>query len=219
MPVRSEYFVLSVVEERTRTKEGNFFMSSTIIYLLRHTEYDNPRRILPGRLPVELSEKGIDQAKKLRDYFADKKIEKIYSSEVLRCKQTAEIISDGKIPIEFDKRLVEVLNAYQGYWTEDASYAYWMRKSLGGELNIDVQNRMVDFWKTIKLEDGKNYIVCSHGDPIYFLMQHIRQEKILPEIKIGGKIYVPPDYPALGSISIVKKKNEMWKIRGILKEY
>jgi broad specificity phosphatase PhoE len=191
----------------------------SIIYLLRHAEYDNPRHILPGRLPVELSEKGKKQAEKLRDYFANRKIEKIYSSPVLRCKQTAEIISNGKIPIEFDKRLTEVLSSYQGYWIEDWSYYCGSREIYGGETNIDVQKRMVDFLEKTPFENGKEYIVCSHADPIYFLIQYLRKEKILPEIKIGEDIHVPPDYPTFGSISAIEKENGIWMIRGILKEY
>ena len=67
------------------------------IYLLRHCEYVNPNNIMPGRLPVELSEEGLNQAKRLRKYFMDKDIGMIYSSAVRRCKQTAEIEWQGKL--------------------------------------------------------------------------------------------------------------------------
>jgi broad specificity phosphatase PhoE len=192
---------------------------STIVYLLRHAEYDNPRHILPGRLPVELSKKGLAQVKKLHDYFVDKKITKIFSSAVLRCRQTSEIISSKKIPIEFDKRLVEVLCAYQGYWVENSNLYYWMRESLGGELNIDVQNRMVDFWKSANFEDGKNYIVSSHGDGLYFLHQYLTGVALSPELPMGKNMQTPNNYPPMGGFYIVEKENGVWESRGILKEY
>jgi broad specificity phosphatase PhoE len=89
------------------------------MYLLRHCDYDNPRTILPGRLPVELSEQGKRRAQELQQFFADKEIAAIYSSAVLRCRQTVEIIADKKIPIFYDARLLETLSAYQGYWGEN----------------------------------------------------------------------------------------------------
>ena len=39
------------------------------IYLVRHTQYDNPRHILVGRLPVTLSNEGVAEAEKLADFF------------------------------------------------------------------------------------------------------------------------------------------------------
>jgi broad specificity phosphatase PhoE len=47
------------------------------IYLLRHCEYENPRNILPGRLPLELSEVGIEKAEKLKKFFAGKNMIKM----------------------------------------------------------------------------------------------------------------------------------------------
>lgn len=186
------------------------------IFLIRHAEYDNSRHILPGRLPVELNEEGKEQAKKMAQFFAAKKIEKIFSSEVLRCKQTSEIISNGKIPIVYDRRLLEVLFAYQGYWTTDTSYAYWMRDALGGELNKNVQDRMIDFWENIGFEENKNYMVCSHGDPIYYLYQYLNHEKLAPEIPLGKNIIVPKIYLPMAGIWPVDKKDGEWKVGKII---
>lgn len=137
------------------------------IYLLRHCDYENPRQILPGRLPLELSESGKKRASQLKEIFKDKSISKIYSSEVLRCKQTAEIIADGKIPIIFDKRLLGT--------------------------HLDVQTRTADFYEEIKKKLGsdENAIICSHGDPLQTIYAHVYNLKIsndkhLPEIKEFG---------------------------------
>ncbi len=186
---------------------------STTIYLLRHAEYDNPRKILPGRLPIKLTEKGVKQAEKLKDYFANKKIAKIFSSEVVRCRQTSEIISDKKIPIEYDKRLLEVLTAYQGYWVENYDLYYTMRPTLGGETNQEVQNRILDFWQKTKFEDGKNYLICSHGDPIYFLYQYLNNFELTKE----GDLAARPDYPSKGSFYVIEKENGEGKVKELIK--
>ncbi len=155
------------------------------IYLLRHCDYANPRNILPGRLPLELSEKGNVQAQQLKHYFRDKKIGKIYSSAVLRCRQTAEIISDSVIPIIFDQRILETFSAYQGYWDENRHskgwHAFSHKKELGGEGLVDIQKRMVDFWEEINKDVQENCIICSHGDPLQTLYAYIHHIPLLDD--------------------------------------
>lgn len=163
------------------------------IYLLRHCDFANPRNILPGRLPLELSEAGKKRAGQLREIFKDKNISKIYSSEVLRCKQTAEIVADGKIPVIFDKRLLETHSAYQGFWAKDFGDFFAHTENLGGETIMEIQARMVDFYQEIKpgLKSDENIIICSHGDPLQVLYAHLKKipfsnEKHLPESKKYG---------------------------------
>ena len=163
------------------------------IYLLRHCDYANPRRILPGRLPVPLSESGIKRANQLKDIFKNKNIAKIYSSEVLRCKQTAEIVADKKIPVIFDQRLLETLSAFQGYWELDFDHFFAHNSSLGGETILEIQARVVNFYEELKksLAKDENVILCSHGDPLQCLYAYLHNlnfsnEKHLPETKEAG---------------------------------
>ncbi|OGJ22410.1 MAG: hypothetical protein A2804_00645 [Candidatus Pacebacteria bacterium RIFCSPHIGHO2_01_FULL_46_10] len=141
------------------------------LYLVRHCEYDNPRNILPGRLPIELSEHGKKQAEKLAEYFKDKSIAKIYSSAVLRCKQTSEAIADGTTPIVYDKRLLEGHSAYQGIVYEPEhplrEYFYGHIPELGGESPDDIYTRMASFFEELLPSLHENVVVCSHGDPLY----------------------------------------------------
>jgi broad specificity phosphatase PhoE len=149
------------------------------MYLLRHCDYDNPRTILPGRLPVELSEQGKRRAQELQQFFADKEIAAIYSSAVLRCRQTVEIIADKKIPIFYDTRLLETLSAYQGYWGENqtaAGFEFFLHQSeLGGETLQDIHKRVASFWEEITKNLSQNILVCSHGDPLMVLHHHIHK--------------------------------------------
>lgn len=150
------------------------------IYLVRHCEYDLSHGGLPGRLPVELSDKGLLQATNLQQFFADKEIGKIYSSAVYRCKQTSEIISFGTIPIEYDKRLLETFSAYQGYWyvgEKDREYFYNHHAELGGETYEEVWKRVSDFYKKVASKQDR-IIVCSHGDVLFMMYLYILGEKL-----------------------------------------
>lgn len=184
------------------------------IYLVRHTEYENPRGILPGRLPVPLSETGIKNAQRLQKYFEDKEITKIYSSEVLRCKQTAESIADNaSISIEFDQRLLETFSAFQGYWVDGDWKHFWIhRQKLGGESYGDIYNRTGEFFEQINWEENRNYIICSHGDVLYSIYQRLKG--IAPNLNAyeDGNYADPPGYQPKGSIKIAVKENATWEI-------
>lgn len=191
----------------------------TKTYLVRHASYTEKYNLLPGRLPVELSETGVKEVERLRDYFKDKQIEKIYSSAVIRCKQTAEIISDGKIPVEYDQRLLEALSAYQGYWDPHAWDQFWgYRHQLGGENDSDVKNRALDFFENTSFEEDKNYIICSHGDPLYYIYQKISGVPDLPEIELGDKVVNPPDYQEKASVRILDRNNGIWSVNKTIKQ-
>lgn len=59
--------------------------------------------------PVPLTITGQEQARVLAQKLADKKIKLIVSSDLLRAKQTAEIVAaELKVPVKFDPRLREV---------------------------------------------------------------------------------------------------------------
>lgn len=189
------------------------------IFLVRHASYSEKYNLLPGRLPVELSQKGVKEAQKLKRYFQDKSIEKIYSSAVLRCKQTSEIISDGKITVVYDQRLLEGLSAYQGYWDPKAWDQFWgHRHLLGGESDSDIQKRVLDFFDTTNFEGDKNYIICSHGDPLYYIYQKVSGVPSLKEIELGDEVNNPEDYQKKGSIRIIIKENGNLKVEDTINQ-
>lgn len=171
------------------------------IYLVRHCKYHNPRGIFPGRLPVSLSQEGRKQAVGLKRFFKDRGIQKIWSSAVLRCKQTSAIISNDLIPIEYDKRLLEVFSSYQGYWgLENNALASWDEfyshaEELGGELYKDVQERMVSFFNFLLQQPEHTVLVCSHGDPLQILYYHLSGTPIPRELdelgELGNPLYQP----------------------------
>ncbi len=90
---------------------------TTNIYLVRHGEVYNPKQIVYGRLPrFGLSEKGRVEIEKTAEFLSDKKIEAIYSSPLLRARQTAGIIQMRlKLPkIMLLKNLLEAKTSLEG---------------------------------------------------------------------------------------------------------
>jgi len=176
-----------------------------MVYLVRHAEYENPQKIIPGRLPVPLSENGIKQAEMLFKFFKDRNISQIFSSPVRRCKQTSEMISKNNTPIEFDIRLSEVLSAMQGSKEENwRELLYNSTDKIGGETQTDVYNRLADFWMTTKFEIDKNYLICSHGDPLYFLFQFLKKGQLSNDLSVNE----PTGYQQKASVRIIDMSGE-----------
>src|SRR5579859_2630210 len=67
----------------------------TTVFLVRHAEVHNPQDILYGRLPrYRLSGRGIAQAVLSGRFLAGRSIEAIYTSPLLRARQTAKIVAE-----------------------------------------------------------------------------------------------------------------------------
>lgn len=188
------------------------------IFLVRHADYEKTSGALKGRLPVKLSFLGIQQAKKLQEFFSQQKIEKIYSSAVERCKQTSQIISADKILIEYDKRLLEALVAYQGYMDGDwAEHAYSHQEELGGESIGDVQQRVVQFYHHLIKASLRQVIVCSHGDPLHFLYLYLCGKQLSNNYSQVGDSTL--DYQAKASVRLIEVvDNKILKIEEVFRQ-
>src|SRR5947207_3255670 len=91
-------------------------------YLVRHGQaLSNVKNVIsswPETFENPLTEIGVEQAKEAASFLKDKNVDLIFSSDVLRVKQTAEIISKAiGVDIIFDERLREynvgVLNGFE----------------------------------------------------------------------------------------------------------
>lgn len=77
------------------------------LYVVRHGEVQsNVEKIISGWNDEELTQKGIEQANEMRSKLKSIPFDEIYSSPIIRAKQTAEIIVPNK-NIIYDKRLAE----------------------------------------------------------------------------------------------------------------
>ena len=70
------------------------------IYLIRHglPLFPSDQHCCIGHSDYPLSEKGEQEIEKVKIFLADKDIEKIFHSPLIRCRRSAEIISGTIIP-------------------------------------------------------------------------------------------------------------------------
>ncbi len=168
------------------------------IYFIRHGKDDGNYRGGWSNQPI--IDEGICQVKKLADYLEDKqkeyKIEKIISSDLLRARQTTEIINEKlKLKVEYTKRLREMNNGklagmlnteaekkYPGlyYNTLDIDERY-----PGGESPIEFYNRIIkDFEDIIKENEMYNNImIVTHSGVINIIYRYINNMEFSNKIK------------------------------------
>lgn len=142
----------------------------------------------PEKFYSPLTEKGEKQVKKAAKKLKKSKVNLIFSSDLLRAKQTAEII--GKelgIKPKFDKGLREVgVGIFNGKPLKEAGN-FWNKKEEkfspvkhylsrfklappGGENYIQVERRIYRFLKDVdKKYSGKNILIVGHQRPLTLL--------------------------------------------------
>lgn len=93
------------------------------IYLVRHGQLDwedNIKKCI-GITDVNLSEEGIKKAVSIGNFLRERNINEIYTSNLTRCKKTAEIVSSIlHIPYNIENQLIEI---NMGIW-ENKSFDY-----------------------------------------------------------------------------------------------
>jgi len=156
--------------------------------LIRHGEtFWNKERRVQGITDIELSETGIDQARRLAFSLKDCPIDSIHSSPLKRALQTAEIINSfhgKKIEIhpglmEMDqgdfegltfKELLACEKEFLGRWIADPESVRMPR----GESLAELQKRA---WPPIEkiLAAGQNALVVSHNFTIATILCRLRK--------------------------------------------
>ena len=141
----------------------------TVFIMVRHGESTgNVKRILSDdkdRFP--LTKKGRNQASIVAQELREINIKKIYSSPILRTKQTAQIIADHlDCTIEEDERLRE--RHFGEFNNKKVSAIDWKTLLIKGEYkNIEsweeMYKRVVDF---VKDRNEEYVIMVTHYDPI-----------------------------------------------------
>ncbi len=135
------------------------------LYLIRHAtpDFKDGIKLCIGRTDIDVGEQGIEEAKRLRDFFKNKNIEHIYASPLIRCRHTAEIIADGKLNVNTHQGLAEI---YMGHWEGVALKN--IKKELGdepfdGEKRIDALARMEKALQEIMLNTTGDVVCVAHA--------------------------------------------------------
>ena len=140
--------------------------------------------------PVPLTVTGQEQARKLSQRLKDKKIKRIFSSDLLRAKQTGEIVAkELNIPIDFDKRLREVdYGILNGLYTIEREEVYPDFKKCyedirvpfpEGESLYSVAERIRETLKEIAVNVSNRVVgISTHGHAITALIDVVFDYKV-----------------------------------------
>jgi 2,3-bisphosphoglycerate-dependent phosphoglycerate mutase len=135
----------------------------TTLLLVRHGETDwNADGRLQGQTDRPLSDFGRRQAQLLADELADEELEAIYSSDLVRARETAEIVADRLgLPVALDPDLRE---KDWGTW-EGLTAVERDRVEFVGESTQAHQERILRALQRIseRHPDGGSVLVVTHG--------------------------------------------------------
>ena len=165
------------------------------VYVIRHglTEL-NKKKVVNGQIDEPLAPEGIEQAK-VASQLIPETIKVIYTSPLLRARQTAEIINSKlKRPIYPQQELTEIhMGSLAGKaWTEMALGLELKKKHRtakfdyrpeGGESAIEVKKRILSFLGKINNKYA-NYevLIMTHGGIFRFLYLLENKKYLLDEV-------------------------------------
>ena len=162
-------------------------MSVEIIFETHSISLDNERGIATGWLQGELSERGTREAKKLGQRRRDDSIAAIFTSDLARAVETAQIaFADLDLPVFQDRRLRECnygdLNGMPTAQLEAERSQRIDDPYPGGESYRDVVARTRSFLDDLSPQyDGARVVVIGHSATRWAL-DHLLLDKRLEEV-------------------------------------
>jgi broad specificity phosphatase PhoE len=155
-----------------------------IVYETHSISVDNERGVATGWLEGELSEAGRALARELGERRRDEGIAVVYSSDLGRAVETADIAFAGSgIPVRLDERLREC-NYGELNGMPSAQLAGEVPRRIdtpypGGESYRDVVERVREFLDELPPElEGKRIVLVSHAAPRWALQHLLGGERL-----------------------------------------
>jgi alpha-ribazole phosphatase/probable phosphoglycerate mutase len=159
------------------------------IYLIRHGQTDwNIAGRIQGSHDIPLNETGLRQAEHLAEAMDTRPVTRIFSSTLVRAKETAEKIGERqKVEVCLMEQLIEVeFGKWEGLtWDEiqkayPKEYGYWTINPAeaappDGERFETIMNRCVQAWNEIlEVTNGREDVaIVSHGATLAHLFSHM----------------------------------------------
>ncbi len=149
----------------------------TRVYLMRHGEVANGgEKRYNGHIDVDITDRGVEQMHRLAALLAEKPVRAVYSSDLIRSRKGAEIISGrlGLAPIVVRSLRERSVGAWEGMTGEEIrerfpdDYRAWRADLLnyrppGGECLEDVRTRVLPEY---------GMIVAAHPDEEIAMLLH-----------------------------------------------
>ena len=165
------------------------------IYVVRHGETIwNAENRAQGRIDIDLTEAGKEEAYDLQDLIEEISIDFVFSSPLKRAKETAEILINNRLPVIIDDRLIErSWGQNEGKLLSEIDTSNCWDVSLNTDIN-DIE-RIQDFMQRIAdaIEDmkmryyGRNILIVSHSAVVrvvHYLLGRIPDDGDLSRINI-----------------------------------
>jgi alpha-ribazole phosphatase len=158
-----------------------------MIYLMRHGEISVPgEKLLVGQIDLPLSEQGLRQAHIRSDELLSVEFERIFSSDLLRTRQTAEIIARGrKQPVQTVAELREIdLGEWDGISRDELETRFpdeWGKRGADlegykpphGESFSDLQARAMPAFLHIVKQTRSNTLIVAHAGVNRVILCHV----------------------------------------------
>ncbi|MBI4973443.1 histidine phosphatase family protein [Candidatus Roizmanbacteria bacterium] len=160
-------------------------LDNKTLFLVRHgLSTLNKRGYGRKKLTADLLPQGIIDAEKAAGYLKNIHDSHNFSSDIPRCKQTAEIISriTGKL-FHYDKRLTEFYH----------------------ETFTDFKKRIINFLEELPAVSESNIIICTHAAVVVAIKYLITEDKFI-RMDLA-------DEPLEGEIVILKRGGIIKKMR------
>ncbi len=166
---------------------------SVSVILLRHGESTwNAKNIWQGQSNPELTEKGINQARKLAESLKSEKIDLAFSSDLIRAVQTALIICDELklgTPIKEKKLRERAFSSLEGKSISEISRILGKKVDSTFLLDHDVSPysetiedfdaRVFSFFREVSERyQGKSVLVVAHGGILRTIIRNYAPEKL-----------------------------------------
>jgi broad specificity phosphatase PhoE len=150
-----------------------------VIYLVRHGQTDwNLEKRLMGQTNISLNDFGRAQAQSLGEEISDLKINHIFSSDLLRTRETAEIVNKFiKVDISLDERLREINYGDMEGKLKETIKEFWNQfnahpEQFNAESLESVYNRIKSFFDDLARKDLSNVLIVTHGGALRMIMYY-----------------------------------------------
>ena len=189
------------------------------LIIVRHGQTQmNVEGIFFGKLNPGLNEHGKMQCKRTAEILKKYDYDAIYSSDLLRAAETAELVNYSKLPITFDKRLQEIdfgifeglsYNEIQEKYPEECEKSKNEWKTFDfvtGESLVELQNRAVKFVES--LDKTKDNLVVTHWGVINCILSWYFSDELKSywkySVENGGICIIEftDDFPVLKGLNI-----------------
>lgn len=187
--------------------------SPTTLILVRHGAVHNPYAVYYGRQPrFRLSQLGQAQAQAAAQALRDLPAAAIYSSPLLRARQTAACLAQARHdqpPLRMSRLLLEVHTPYDGAAQAQLDGQNWNLYGhglAGYEQPADVLARAQRFIRgVLKHYPGLTVVAVTHGDVIAFtLLWALRAPLTVIGRQRLDQWGLPDAYPATASLTILR---------------